>query len=78
MAGVPVRRLMLVHIIYMTYLYCMFVLVIFSWTSKILPEMKTFSEKNGQKEFPTPLAGIADQVLPLKVAFFCFYFFQKL
>ena len=72
MAGVPVRRLMLVHIIYM-YLYCIFVLVIFRWTSKILPEMKTSSEKNGQKEFPTPL----DQVLPLKVAFFWFLLLSK-
>ena len=51
------RQLILIYM----YLYCIFVLVIFRWTSKILPQMKNSSEKNGQKEFPTPLAGIADQ-----------------
>ena len=33
--------------------------------------------KNGQKEFPTPLAGRADQVLPLYRAFFFITFFKS-
>ena len=37
-----------------------------------------FLESNGQKEFQVPLADRADQVLPLYVPFFGFYFFQKL
>ena len=53
-----------------TYIFCIFVFVIFffRWTSKILP-----ASPNGQKEFPTLLAGRADQVLPLHVTFFLFF-----
>ena len=55
---------MLFHMIYIVYLVFLCLLSsFFRWT---LPEMKTSSEKNGQKEFPTPyLAGRADQILPL-------------
>ena len=41
----------------------------FRWTSKIIPEMNPSSEKM-QKEFQTLIAGRADQVLPLCIAFF--------
>ena len=55
--------------IYVVFL-CLLSFFFFRWTSKILLEMKNSSKK---KEFPTPLAGIADQVLQkLKSIFFCF------
>ena len=67
---------MLFHMIY--YLVCLCLSFFFRWTSKIYPEMKTSSEKNGQKEFPTLLAGIADQVLPLQVEFFFCFLLSKI
>ena len=44
----------------------------------MLPEMKTSSEKNGQKEFPTPLACRVDQVTypQLHIHSSCFFYLK--
>ena len=57
------------------YLPCIFVLVIFFFFVDIqnFAGNENLFRKSGQKEFPTPLAGIADQVLQqLRSIFFCF------
>ena len=55
------------------YIYCIFVFVIIflGGRPKFCRKFRPLP-KNGQKEFPTPLAGRADQVLPLYRTFFCF------
>ena len=59
---------------FIRYISCIFAFVLFFLGDvKIFDGTDFFLESNGQKEFQIPLAGRADQVLPLFIHFFLFF-----